>query len=73
MLRLQVMEGEHKGMKGIQTAQAKYSISADKPNRQDVTFMGIAIQADPSTDLQRWLSAMKDANPTMVGSCPVFS
>ena len=66
------MEGEHKGMKGIQTAQAQYSISADKPNRQDVTFVGIQIEADPSTDLHRWLGAMKDGNPTMVRSCPLF-
>ncbi len=62
----QVVEGEHSGMKGMQTAIGKYGISSDKPNRQDVTFTGIRIEADPSTDTQQWLGAMKDANPNMV-------
>ena len=64
----QVVEGEYKGMKGMQTAIGRYGISTDKPNRQDVFFTGIRIEADPSTDLQRWLGAMKDANPDMVSS-----
>ena len=62
----QVVDGEHSGMKGVQTAIGKYGISAEKPNRQDVFFTGIRIEADPSTDMQQWLGAMKDANPNMV-------
>jgi len=64
----QVVEGEHTGMKCVQTAIGKYGISSDKPNRQDVTFTGIRIEADPSTDKQQWLGAMKDANPNMVST-----
>ena len=64
----QVVDGEHAGIKGVQTAVANYSISSDKANRQDVTFTGIRIEADPSTDRQQWLGAMKDANPNMVST-----
>ena len=64
--KLQVVDGEYTGMKGVQTAIGKYGISSDKPNRQDVFFTGIRIEADPSTDRQHWLSAMKEANTNMV-------
>ena len=67
----QVVDGEHTGMKGVQTAIAKYGISSDKPNRQDVTFTGIRIEADPNTDMQQWLGAMKNANSNMVSILPL--
>lgn len=72
---LQILDGEGKGLLGIQSALGRYELDAEKGDRQIVWFEAICIApADKGPDaLKRWLAVFKSSNPDMVSKscCPL--
>ena len=67
-LSAQVLDGEAKGLLGIQSALGKYELDAEKADRQIVWFEAIRIapaDKDPAA-LKQWLAVFQEANPSMV-------
>ena len=68
ILSPQVLDGEAKGLLGIQSALGKYELDAEKPDRQIVWFEAIRIapaDKDPAA-LKQWLAVFQKANSSMV-------
>lgn len=66
--RVQVAEGEHLGLQGKSTVKGRATLSEDPShaNRQHISFQGVAIRPADPHQLDSWLGAFQQANPTMV-------
>ena len=67
---VQILEGDAKGLLGIQSALGRYELDAEKADRQIVWFESIRIApADKGPEaLKQWLAVFKGENPNMVRS-----
>ncbi|MCJ1354273.1 MAG: hypothetical protein MMC33_004260 [Icmadophila ericetorum] len=64
---VQILDGEAKGLLGIQSALGRYELDAEKADRQVVWFEAIRIApADKSPEaLKQWLAVFKPENSSM--------
>jgi hypothetical protein len=61
----EILDGDLAGVKGVQKTLGRYEVTGEKQGRQDVYFTGVALFPKDSQDREKWVTAMKEHNPTM--------